>query len=116
MNIPEHCRMSEYLLEYCLYSLLGCEIYAGIEKELRSPHIYVGEYNLRDEVIRWADYHILGSSDSEYDLSPEATRYYIKHNNMTFYNLKKKLPNANKHDKEKKYIAKTIEIDKGFQF
>ena len=56
--------MSEYLLEYCLYSLLGCEIYAGIEKELRSPHIYVGEYNLRDEVIIWADYHIVESSNS----------------------------------------------------
>ena len=32
---------------------------SGIGQEVRTPHIYVGEYNIRDEVIRWTDYTIV---------------------------------------------------------
>ena len=52
MNSPEHCRMSEYLLEYGLCSVPGCEICADIGQEVRKPHIYVDGYNLRDEILR----------------------------------------------------------------
>ena len=52
MNSTEHCRMSKYLLEYGLFGVPGCEICAGIGREVTTPHIYVGEYNLRDEVLR----------------------------------------------------------------
>ena len=74
--------------------------------EVRTQHIYVGEYNLSDEVLRWDDYPIFGSSNCENSLSPEATRDYIKHNNMTFEKLKKGLPNTNEDDKDKKSIVK----------
>ena len=87
--------MSEYLLEYRLCSVPGCEICVGIGREVSTPQIYVGEYNLKDEVLRWADYPIVDSSDYKHYLSAEATRDYIKHNNMTFEQLKKGIPNPN---------------------
>ena len=71
-----------------------------------TPHMYFGEYNLSDEVLSWADYSIVDSSDSEHYLSPEAAHYYIKHNSMVFENLNRGIPNLNKDDKEKKYISK----------
>ena len=52
MKSPERCRMSEYLLEYRLCCVPGCKICAGIGKEVRTQHIYAGNYNIRDEVIR----------------------------------------------------------------
>ena len=95
VNSPEHCRMSQYLLEYHLCGVPGCDICAGIGIEVKTPHIYFGGYNLRDEVLRWDEYPIVGSSNSEHYLSPEVTRDYIKHNNMTFEKLKTVLPNPN---------------------
>ena len=116
MNSPEHCRIYEYLLEYRLYGVTGCEICVGIGREARTPHIYVGEYNISDEVLRWTNYPIVDSSDSENYLSPEATHDYIKHNNMTFDQLKKGIQNTNEDDKEKKYISKAREIGKALNF
>ena len=113
-NSTEHYRMSEYLIEYVFCSVTGCEICAGIGREVRTPHIYVGEYNLSDEVLRQADYPIVDSSDSEHCLSPEATRDYIKQNNITFEQLKKGLPNINEDNKNKKSIAKARYIYKAF--
>ena len=95
MNSPDHCIMYEYLLEYRLYSVPGCENFAGIGLEVRTPHIYVCEYNLIDEVLRQADYPIVDSRYSKHYLSPGKTRDYIKHNNMTFKQLKKRLTNPN---------------------
>ena len=97
MNSPDHCIMSDYLLEYLLYSVPGCEIFAGMGLEVRTPHIYVCEYNLSNEVLRWDECPIIDSSDSETDLYPEATSDYIKHKNIT--------SNPKKGDKEKNYIA-----------
>ena len=108
--------MSECLLGYRLCGVPGCEICAGIVLEVSTPQIYVGEYNLRCVVLRWSNYPIVDSSDYEHFLSPEATRDYIKHNNMTFEQLKKGLPNPNDDNKEKKSISKAREIDKAFNF
>ena len=58
--------MSEYLMEYCLYGVPGCEICIGIGQELRKPHIYVGEYNISGEFLRWAEYPIVESSHYEH--------------------------------------------------
>ena len=80
-----------------------------------TTYIFWG-YNIRNEFLRWDEYPIVGSSNSEHYLSPEATRDYNKHNNMKFEQLKKGLPNPNKYNNEKKYIAKAIDIGKAFNF
>ena len=89
--------MSEYLLEYRLFGVPGCESCAGIRRKVRTAEIYFGEYNLSNEVLRWDECPIIDSSDSETDLYPEATSDYIKHKNIT--------SNPKKGDKEKNYIA-----------
>ena len=58
--------MSEYLLAYCLCDVPGREICADIGLEVRLTPIYVGEYNIRHEFLRWYDYPIADSSDSEH--------------------------------------------------
>ena len=83
--------MSEQLLEYCLCSVLACEICSDTGREVRTPQIYVGEYNLRDELLRQADYPISESRNYDHYLSPEATHDYNKHNNMPFDQLNKGL-------------------------
>ena len=108
--------MSDYLLEYCLCNVTDCEICAGIGRAVRKSHIFVGEYNISDEVLRWDDYPIVDSSDSEHYLSPEATHDYLTYNNMIFEKLKKGFSNSNKDDREKKYIAKAREIYRAFNF
>ena len=59
MNSPEHYRMSNYVLEYRLYGVPDCEIFAGIGRSERKPHIFFSEYNISDEVLRWDDYPML---------------------------------------------------------
>ena len=83
--------MSEYLLGYCLRGVPGCKIFSGIVREVRTPHIYVGEYNLRDELLRWADYPIAESRNYDHYLSPESTHDYNRHDNMPFDQLNKGL-------------------------
>ena len=66
MSSPEHCRVSEYILEYPFCGVPGCKICTYIGREVRTLDIDVGDYNLREEVLRWVEYPIIDSGDPEH--------------------------------------------------
>ena len=116
MNSPEHCRISEYTLEYRLCGVAGCVICANIGREPRTPSINVDGYNLREEVLDWMEFPTVNPADNDHYLGPQATRAYLKANNVPFEKLKGGLPKAKEDNEEMKAIAFAAEEDKKFKF
>ena len=111
MNIPEHCRISEYTLEYRLCGVAGGVICANIGREPRTPSINVDGYNLREEFLDWMEFPTVNPADNEHYLGPQATRAYLKANNVPFEKLKGGLPKAKEDNEEMKAIAFAAEED-----
>ena len=61
-----HCRMSEYTLEFRLCRKANCNMCEKMGRKVRTPVTFVNGYNLRDEMLRWQDLATVNDADSEH--------------------------------------------------
>ena len=116
MNSKEHCRVTDYSLEFRLCGITGCHICKKVGRSVRKPDVDINGLNLRAEVLRFMTLPIPNKDDSEHYLPAALAREHTETNNLTLDDLKKFILSAKNDSEEKNRIDKMKKIDKSFTF
>ena len=77
ISSADHCRITEYNLEYRLYGKQGCILCSEIGRGVRTPDTSIRGNNIQGELLRWMDLPVIDHLDKAHLLSTNKTQVYI---------------------------------------
>ncbi len=113
---PDHCRVTEFTLEFRLCGKNGCHLCQLVGRSIRTPDVDIGKMNLREEVLRFIDLTIPNPTDRDHYLSPKETRRHINKQSPSQEMLRSFIPNPKLNSTEAKITASAKTHDKMFDF
>ena len=113
---PEHCRLSDYTLQYRLCGKEGCNIFVRIGCTLRTPYIDVGVYNLRKDVLRQLDFPVNNPMDNDHFLTPTEVKTCIGSKNTSLGDILEIIPDSRQNVKQISRLAEAKVVDSDYTF
>ena len=111
LESPDHYRITPFTFEYRICGEAGCTICAKIGRDVRTPDVEVGDFNLRTEVLCCMDLPVPNPANLDHYLSPLAAR--ASNAKKSLDSLLKYLTTIKGDTEEKKSILLSKENDKG---
>ena len=112
---PDHCRRTEYTVEFRLCGKPNCDICKKVGRSVRTPNVTVNGQNLRNEMLRFTTLPVPNEDDPDHYLPSAEARKHIEDNNLSAEDLKKHLP-TKLNTEEKKAVAEAKAKDKQHDF
>ena len=112
---PDHCRRTEYTVEFRLCGKPNCDICKKVGRSVRTPNVTVNGHNLRNEMLRFTTLPVPNEDDPDHYLPSAEARKHIEDNNLSAEDLKKHLP-TKLNTEAKKAVAEGKAKDKQHDF
>ena len=116
ISSADHCRITEYTLEFRLCGKQGCIVCAKIGFGVRMPEISIKGKNILGKLLRWMDLPVIYPLDKAHFLSIDNTRAYIDTKSLSLEEPMSNLPAVKEDEIMKKRLAKGKDKEKGQRF